>query len=80
MMPVDQTNESCKSNAIRDLGGIQSISMVTNQFKLIANSKAVKMSEGTGVCLTYLVFRNQANRKSARGSPFGLFNSLCSKP
>ena len=67
MTPVDQTDEACRSNAVRDLGGVQSISMVTTQPKLIANGRAVKVSEGTRVRLTYSVFRNQASRKNARG-------------
>ena len=67
MIPVDQTDEACRSNAIRDFGGVQSMSMVTTQPKLITNSKAVMVSEGTRVCLTYLVFGNRASRKSARG-------------
>ena len=46
---------------------VQSISMVTTQPKLIANGRAVKVLEGTRVHLTYLVFYNQASRKSIKG-------------
>ena len=67
MIPVDQTNKACRSNAVRDLGGVQSISMITTQPKLIANGRAVKVSEDTRVCLTYLVFCNRASHKSVKG-------------
>ena len=56
MIPTDQTNEACRSNAIQNLDGVQSISIITTQPKLIANDKAIKVLEGTRVYLTYLVF------------------------
>ena len=40
--PVDQTIEACRSNVGRDLGSIQSMSIVTTQTNLIANVIAVK--------------------------------------
>ena len=40
IMPVDKTDKVCRSNAVWDFGGVQS--MVTTQLKLIANGKAVK--------------------------------------
>ena len=41
-MPADQIDKACWSNAVWDLGGVQSMSMVTTQPKLIANGKAIK--------------------------------------
>ena len=66
MIFLDQTDKVYRSNAVQNLGGIQSMSMVTTQPKLIANGRAVKLSEGTRIRLTYLVFCNRANRKSIR--------------
>ena len=42
MTPINQTNKACKSNAVQDLGGVQSMSMVITQPKLIANGRVVK--------------------------------------
>ena len=41
-MPVDQTNKASRFNVVQDLGDVQSMSIVTTQFKLIANSRAIK--------------------------------------
>ena len=49
MMLVDQTNEACRSNVGRDLGGVQSMSMVTTQ-PFAGCERAVECH------LTYLVF------------------------
>ena len=60
MMPVDQTDEACRSNIGRGLGGIQSISMVTTQ--PFANcERAVECQ------LTYSVFYITSKPSSARG-------------
>ena len=58
MIPVDQTNEAYRSNAVQDFGNIQFMFMVITQPKLIVNGRAVKVSEGIKVHMTYLVFRN----------------------
>ena len=42
MMPVNQIDEVCRSNIIRGLDGIYSISMVTIQPKLFANGRVIK--------------------------------------
>ena len=42
MMFVDQTDKTCKSNVVPDLGGVQFLSIVTNQPKFFVNGRAVK--------------------------------------
>ena len=50
MMPADQTDAACRSNVGRDLGGVQSMSMVTTQ-PFADCKRAVECH------LTYSVFR-----------------------
>ena len=69
MIPIDQT---------RCVDQMPSKTFVTTKSKLIANGRAVKCQK-VEVCLTYLVFRNQASRKSTRENPSSLLGSLCSK-
>ena len=57
MMFADQT---------RYIDQTLSETLLTTQPKLIVNGRAVKCQR-VEVCLTYLVFCNQASRKSARG-------------
>ena len=60
IMSVDQTDEACKLNVGRDLGDVQSMSMVTTQ--PFANyERAVECQ------LTYLVFCIASKPSSARG-------------
>ena len=60
MMPADQTNETCRSYVGQNLGGVQSMSMVTTQS--FANcERAVECQ------LTYLVFCIVSKPSSARG-------------
>ena len=60
MMPADQTNEACRLNVNRDLGSVQSISMVTTQL-FVDCKKTVKCQ------LIYSVFRIATKPSSARG-------------
>ena len=41
-MYADQTHKAFRLNVGQELGSVQSMSMVTTQLKLIANSKTVK--------------------------------------
>ena len=60
MMLVDQTNKTCRSNVGRDLGDVQSMSMVTTQ-PFADYERAVKCQ------LTYSVFHIANKSLSARG-------------
>ena len=42
MMLIDQTDKAYRSNVVRDLGGIQFMSIVTTQLKLITNVRVVE--------------------------------------
>ena len=60
MMLADHRNKACRSNVSRNLGGVQSMSMVTTQ-PFADCERAVECH------LTYSVFRIVSKPSSARG-------------